>query len=252
MRRVAIAVVLLLGLCAVARAAETPIPAAPTRWVSDPAGFLSESTREQLDARLERYQRATGRQVIVWIGSTLGDTPLEEWAANAFRAWGIGRRGKDDGVAIFVFPADRRMRIEVGYGVEDVLPDAYASRIVGEVMQPALARGDHDGALRGGVDQVLSRLGDEPGAAAVPPLPAQPRGKVGLGKLVFGALGLLVLVVVMITNPRLAMLMLWSIASGGRRGGGGFGGFGGGGGGGGGGFSGGGGGSGGGGASGSW
>jgi uncharacterized protein len=246
MRRAVIVLALLVGFASAAVAAETPIPAAPTRWVTDQSQLLSEATRSALDARLERYQQATGHQVIVWIGTTLGDASLEEWAAKAFAKWGIGRAGKDDGIAIFVFPADRRMRIEVGYGLEDKLPDAYAARIINEVMQPELKAGRPDQALTGAVDQVLSRVGDEPDAAAVaPPLPARD-GPSGLSLIVGGllAIGFLVLLV---TNPRLAMWLLWSIASGGR-GGGGFGG----GGGGGGGFSGGGGRSGGGGASGGW
>lgn len=245
MRRAVIALALLLGVVAPAWSAETPIPPAPTRWVTDQSGFISESTRSELDARLERYEQATGRQVIVWIGTTLGGAPLEEWAANAFRAWGIGRRGKDDGVAVFVFPADRKMRIEVGYGVEDLLPDAYASRIVGEVMTPALKEGRNDDAIRGAVDQILSRLGGGEGVS-VAPLPTRPPAPSPIS-LVLGALAVLGLLILMVTHPRLALLMMWSMF-GGRGGFGGGGSFGGGGGG----FGGGGGRSGGGGASGGW
>src|SRR3954468_16686787 len=121
--RAVLALALLAGLVAPAVAAETPIPPAPTRWVTDQSSLISEPTRNAIDVRLERDQQATGHQVIVWIGKTLGEAPLEEWAAKGFSSWGIGRRGKDDGVAIFVFPQDRRMRIEVGYGLEEVLPD---------------------------------------------------------------------------------------------------------------------------------
>lgn len=228
-------------------AARTPIPDAPTRWVTDPSGFLSESTRSELDARLERYQSTTGRQVIVWIGTTLGDTPLEEWSANAFRAWGIGQRGKDDGVAIFVFSADRRMRIEVGYGVEDVLPDAYASRIIREVMEPELKAGRNDAAIRAGVDRVLARLGGEGDRSTVARPPTPPAAPSPLS-IILGALAVIGLLILFVTHPRLALLMLWSVVGRGGLGGGGLGGgFGGGGG-----FSGGGGRSGGGGASGGW
>src|ERR1041384_4351374 len=159
MRRAMLALALLVGFASTDAAAETAIPAAPTRWVTDPSHFVSDATRSALDARLERYQRATGHQVIVWIGTTLGDSPLEEWVAKAFAKWGIGQKGKDDGVAIFVFPIDHRMRIEVGNGLEDKLPDAYAARILNEVMQPELKAGHPDQALTSGVDQVLSRVG---------------------------------------------------------------------------------------------
>ena len=249
MRRAMLALALLVGFASTDAAAETAIPPAPTRWVTDPSHFVSDATRGALDARLERYQQATGHQVIVWIGTTLGGAPLEEWAAKAFATWGIGQKGKDDGVAIFVFPVDRRMRIEVGYGLEDKLPDAYAARIINEVMQPELKAGRPDQALTGAVDQVLSRVGGEPNAVVAPPLPAQhtTRGGPNGFTLIFGGLLAIGFLFLLVTNPRLAMWLLWSIASGGR-GGGGFGG----GGGGGGGFSGGGGRSGGGGASGGW
>lgn len=248
MRRATIALALLVGMLGVvapAWPAETPIPPAPTRWVTDQTGFISESTRSELDARLERYEQSTGHQVIVWIGTTVGGAPLEEWAANAFRAWGIGRRGKDDGVAVFVFPADRKMRIEVGYGVEDLLPDAYASRIVGEVMTPALKEGRNDDAIRGAVDQILSRLGGD--TASVEPLPTRPTAP-SSSSLIFGVLAIIGLLILLVTRPQLAMWVLWSIFGGGGGGfGGGSGGLGGGGG-----FGGGGGRSGGGGASGGW
>jgi uncharacterized protein len=249
MRRAAIVLALLVGFVPMAVAAETAIPAAPTRWVTDQSHFISDATRSALDARLERYQQATGHQVIVWIGTTLGDAPLEEWTAKAFAKWGIGQKGKDDGVAIFVFPVDHRMRIEVGYGLEDKLPDAYAARIINEVMQPELKAAHPDQALASAVDQVLSRVGGEPDAVITPPLPPRHTTRDGPSgfTLIVGGLVLIGFLLLLVTNPRLAMWLLWSIASGGR-GGGGFGGSSGGGGG----FTGGGGRSGGGGASGGW
>jgi uncharacterized protein len=237
-----------LLLCAWAGAAQTSLPPAPTRWVTDSAGLLSAPTRAALDARLQRYQADTGHQVVVWIGEPTGDATLEEWSARTFAAWGIGRKGKDDGVALFVFPQKRQLRIEVGYGLEGDLPDAIAHRIIAEQAIPKLAAGQPDAAITATVDQVLQALGGERQA---PASVAQRTGNVrerapplSTGRLLFyGVIGLLLLVL-FITNPRLAMFLLWSIVSGGRGGGGG--------GGGGGGFGGGGGRSGGGGASGSW
>jgi uncharacterized protein len=223
MRRSVIALALLgvLGLFALlgssrAFAAEKPIPATPARWVTDEPGFLAPATRAALDARLERYQQATGHHVIVFIGGSLGDSPLEDWTVKAATAWKVGQKGKDDGVVIFVFPAERKLRIEVGYGVEDLLPDAYASRIVHEVMEPALAAGHQDEAVTHGVDQVISRLGGEPGGVAVAPLPpARPVHASSSGGLpwwlwliiLVGGLGFAV------THPRAAWLFLNVIAS---------------------------------------
>ena len=208
--------------------------------------MLSPNVERQLEARLQAYERDTGHQVIVWTGRTTGDVPLEEWAVRTFEAWGVGSKKLDDGLALFLFSEDRRIRIEVGYGLEGVIPDAIASRVINEVAVPALRAGDPDAAVVGSINDLLQRIGGERGPPQQVPRYAQrPTRDVGAGNmivfLVIGAIFLLLF----ITNPRLAMFLLFSLMSGGRGGGGG-------GGHGGGGFGGGGGRSGGGGASGSW
>lgn len=250
------------GALATAPAAQTPAapgsaagtPPSPSRFVTDGAGFLSAAVLDELDRRLARYERDTGHQVLLWIGQTTGGEPIESWAVRAFAAWRVGRTGLDDGVAVFIMAADRRVRIEVGYGVEDRLPDALAARIIGDQMIPRLRAGDPDGAARAGIAGVLAAVGGEQGAPLdAVPTPAVPPELTWGQVLLLGLVGLLVLGFV-VTNPQLALLLLTTIASNhGRGGGGNWGGGGGGwGGGGGGGFSGGGGRSGGGGASGSW
>ncbi len=247
-------VLALVTASAVAWAAPPPVPPVPTRWVTDTAGLLGPDTRAALDARLEAYQHATGHQVIVWIAPSLGLDNLEEWSARVFTAWGLGQKGKDDGVAIFVFPQDHALRIEVGYGLEERLPDLYVARIIDEAMKPELAAGHGDVAITNGVDQVLARIGGDPATANVAPLP--PRHSRHSQDLPWWwiAIGIAVAIALLAgaaTHPQLAWFLfdvISSVAS--RGGGGGWGG--GGGGGGGGGFSGGGGRSGGGGASGHW
>src|SRR6478735_10017493 len=127
-----------------APASATSTPPSPTRFVTDGAGFLSASAQDELEQRLERYQRDTGHQVLLWIGQTTGGEPIEPWAVRAFAAWKVGRKGLDDGIAIFILAADRRVRIEVGYGLEDRVPDAVASRIIGDQLIPRLRAGDRD------------------------------------------------------------------------------------------------------------
>ncbi len=235
-----------------------PAPPSPTRWATDTVGVLSPTARASLDARLEAYQYATGHQVVLWIGDSIGDTPLDEWAVRTFDAWNLGRTGQDDGVALLVLVKDRKIAIEVGYGLEGALPDAMASRIINDVMAPRLGAGDYDGAMQAGIEAILAAIEGKPWPGAAGATSEAARGHdrgdsrpMPLGqKILFGllAIGFLVLFV---TNPRLAMMLLWSIVA---RGGGGSGGGGGGGrsGGSGGGFSGGGGRSGGGGARGGW
>ena len=229
-----------------ALAAAAPIPPAPTRWVEDHAGFLSESTRAALDARLQGYEQATGHQVIVWIGKSIDGAPLDDWAVRTFAAWKIGRKGHDDGIAMFILADDRKIDIEVGYGLEDKVPDAIASRIIRDVMTPRLRAGDRDGAVTAGVDAVLAAIEGKPWAGAATQTTGPPPREVSPITWVLGGLALIAFVIFAITHPRLALFFLWSIMG---RGGGGF--FGGGGGGGGG-FGGGGGRSGGGGARGGW
>jgi uncharacterized protein len=237
-------------------AAQTKIPPAPDRWATDEAGFLSRQTVEALDARLEGYEQQTGHQFLVWIGRTLGENEvLEDWAVKAFEAWKVGRRGLDDGLVLFIFAEDRKIRIEVGYGLEDKVPDAYAYRVINNILVPGFGSGRPDQAVD---DAVTALIGYISGKDAVPEDDrGTHRGKSPVNNI-FAGLAVLIFFIILITNPSLAFWLLLNILGGGRgrggRGGGGFfgGGGGGGWGGGGGGFSGGGGMSGGGGASGSW
>jgi uncharacterized protein len=224
--------------------AETPIPDPPARWLTDRAGFLSPGAAAQLDATLADHDRRTGRQIVVYIDRTTGGVPIEDWAVRAFERWRVGRKGLDDGMALFVFSDDRKLRIEVGYGLEGLLPDVVAARIISDRIVPRIQAGDRDGAIRAGVETMIAASGGE-GARALPGGEPQLRA----WHLVVGGIVVLFLIGLFITHPGLAWLLLMEIASG--RGGGGWGG-GRGGWGGGGGFSGGGGRSGGGGASGSW
>jgi uncharacterized protein len=224
-----------------------PVPPAPSRWVTDTAGFMSPDARASLDARLEGYERATGHQVVVWIGRSIEDADLADWAVRTFAAWKVGRKGFDDGIAIFVLADDRKIDIEVGYGLEDKVPDAVASRIIREVMAPRLRAGDRDGAITAGANAVLAAIEGKPwtGSATAPPVAGPAQHRVSWTSWIFGGLALIAFLIVSITHPRLALFLLWTVMSGGRGGGGGFGG-------GGGGFGGGGGRSGGGGARGGW
>jgi len=214
---------------------------------------MSPQAVAALDSQLEGYERSTGRQLIVWIGTTTGDAPIEDWAVRAFQSWRVGRKGLDDGVALFIMSADRRLRIEVGYGMEAQLPDITASRIINDVIVPRIQAGDIDGAVTAGADALMRVMGGEP----LPPQRVAPnRPALTIGQMIFYGIVGLILLFFFITNPTLAMYVLASILSSGNRGrrGGHWGGGGGWGGGGfgGGGFGGGGGRSGGGGASGSW
>lgn len=235
--------VALVALLLSATAAAVETPPAPTSWVTDEVGVMSEAARADLAARLRAYEQQSGHQVVVWIGRTSGDLGVEEFAVRAFEAWKLGREGLDDGVALFVFVDDRKVRIEVGYGLEDRLTDLRASRIIRETIVPGIVAGDFDLAIRSGVEAIVDTIEGQAGALpagsqTIRGPPEAPERGISTFWLVVVGLGFLVLLV---TNPRLALFFLWSMA--GRHGGGGMGG---------GGFGGGGGRSGGGGATGGW
>jgi uncharacterized protein len=211
----------------VALAAAAPIPPPPTRWVEDTAGFMTPGARQALDARLAAYERATGHQVVVWIGRTIGGAALDDWAVRTFAAWKVGRAKLDDGIVMFVLTDDRKIDIEVGYGLEGPVPDAVASRIIREVMAPKLRAGDPDAAITDGANAVLAAIEGAPWAGGGVAPPASPPRR-SAATYVLGAIALIGFLILMVTRPQLAMLLLWSMASsrgGGSLSGGGLGGF---------------------------
>lgn len=106
---------------AFALAASVAIPPAPTHYVTDSAHALSAGAAAALESELRDFETKTGDQVIVYIDQTTGDESLETWTVKAAQAWRVGKKGKDNGAALFVFMKDRKLRIEVGYGLEGTL-----------------------------------------------------------------------------------------------------------------------------------
>ena len=228
----ALARLLFAGVALAACEAGAEVPAAPTRWVTDSAGFLSEGTRQELDGRLETYERQSGHQILVWIGRTTGGVPLEDFTVRAFAAWKVGRKGLDDGLVLFVFSDDRKVRVEVGYGLEGQVPDAIASRIIRETIVPRVQAGDRDGAIRAGIAALIAATSGQaaaPEPAAGPasgrPPPAGGARSLGIGQMVLIGLAVIGFLILFATNPSLAIYLLFSILSGGRGGGGGGGGY---------------------------
>src|SRR5437016_10992663 len=120
---------------------------------------MSGQAAQFLDSRLEAYERSTGHQLIVFIGMTTGNAPIDDWAVRAFETWKVGRKGIDDGLVLFIMSADRRLRFEVGYGLEGQVPDAIASRVINDVIVPRIQSGDRDAAVIAGMDAVMTVIG---------------------------------------------------------------------------------------------
>jgi uncharacterized protein len=138
-------------------------PPKPATYVTDVAGVLPAERAASLNEKLAAFERETSNQVLVYVDRKVPDgTTLEEYANRAFRAWGVGQKGKSNGVVFFLFTDDRRMRMEVGYGLEGALPDARAHRINAEIISPLFKAGDVAGALDAGTNAILAAARGEP------------------------------------------------------------------------------------------
>ncbi|MDR6627661.1 YgcG family protein [Caulobacter segnis] len=240
-----------------------PALAAPTfptltGRVVDEAKVLSPDAERDLADKLENLETTTGRQLVVATVPSLQGYPIEDYGYQLGRTWGIGQKDKDDGVILLVAPNERKVRIEVGYGLEPVLTDALSSVIIQSVILPKFRDGDLPGGVVAGTDALIEQLSLPADQAKARVAEAsQPERHKAQGSPIAAILIILFLVFVFSSLFRggrrggLGSALPWIILSAlsdSRRGGGGWGG----GGGGGGGFSGGGGSFGGGGSSGSW
>src|SRR4030042_4878714 len=127
------------------------IPAKPQGWVSDFAGIMSDMTKSQVDALSAEVKKSTGAEIAVVTVPSLDGMSVEEYAVKLFKQWGIGQKGKDNGVLFLIAPNERKTRIEVGYGLEPVITDGRAGGIIRETVLPFFKAGDYDqGGLKGG------------------------------------------------------------------------------------------------------
>ncbi|MGO8914591.1 MAG: TPM domain-containing protein [Stellaceae bacterium] len=174
-------------LAAVALAVEPSFPPLTGRVV-DQAGILSAATRDALTAQLAQHEQQTRQQVVVVTLTSLQGDTIEDYGYRLGRFWGIGEKGRDTGALLIVAPNEHKVRIEVGYGLEDRLTDAISRGIIEQAILPALRRGDVDGGVRDGVAAMLAALGGSPvpavGAAATAPREA-PLDLSGLGALIW-------------------------------------------------------------------
>ncbi len=153
-----LALCLLLPITA-ARATEVPFLSGR---VVDTAGLLSTEARSRIAGELEALERSGGAQIAVLTIPTIDDEPIEDFAIRVVDEWKLGRKGVDDGALLLVAVDDRRMRIEVGYGLEGKIPDALAGRILDQVVAPRFREGRFDQGIEDGV-RTLAALaqGDE-------------------------------------------------------------------------------------------
>lgn len=179
-----------------------PVPKLAER-ITDQAGLLSPAQRFQLDQKLRAYERQTGHQFALLTIDTLDGDVLEDYSIRVAEAWKLGAKNRDDGLIFIVVRNDRKMRIEVGYGLEGAVPDAIARRILDEYVRPRFRTGQFAEGIFGAFNQLMKAA---EGESVGPPPPSQPsagrsRGS-RTGTLVLVVLGLLALPVLIFLSSR--------------------------------------------------
>jgi len=195
----------------VAGAADIPFL---TGRVNDHAGILSEQTRSGLSEQLKAHEERTTNQVVILTMVSLQGENIEDYSNRVFNEWKLGQADLDNGILILVVPDERRMRIEVGYGLEGVMTDLLTGRIIREIITPRFRKGDFDGGITEGALAVLKVLegqelpgtGDFDEASDFPDL-SEFSGLEGpdmswamrilLGAFIFGIIGLFTIVGIM-------------------------------------------------------
>jgi uncharacterized protein len=127
----------------------------PAGRVTDLADVIDAGTEAQIAARLDQLERQTSSEVAVVTVPSLEGVPVDDYAVRLFKEWGIGQAKQDNGVLVLVAPSEREMRIEVGYGLEGILPDGLAGQIIREQFIPRFRDNDYNGGIRDGVARVV-------------------------------------------------------------------------------------------------
>jgi uncharacterized protein len=136
------------------------IPELSTR-VTDLTQTLSPTEQAQLEQKLAAFEAKKGSQIAVLIVPTVQPEDIAQYAIRVVEKWKIGREKSDDGVLVLIAKEDRKLRIEVGYGLEGAIPDLYAKRIISEVISPKFKQGDFYGGLDAGVDSLTKLIDGE-------------------------------------------------------------------------------------------
>ena len=161
MRVLKIGLVLLLWVFTLSARAELTFPALSGRVV-DEAQMIEPSVRAQLGQQLQAHEQATSEQLVVVTVPDLQGTTIEDFGVQLGRHWGIGQKDKNNGALLIVARDERKLRIEVGYGLEDRLTDAQSSVIIHQVITPAFKTGNFSKGISDGVAAMLVVLGGNP------------------------------------------------------------------------------------------
>lgn len=150
-----IAAALTLTAAAAATGDFADIPALNAR-VTDTTGTLSSADIARIEDKLKAFEQQKGSQIVVLMVPTTQPEAIEQYSIRVAEAWKIGRKKVDDGLILLVAKNDRKLRIEVGYGLEGAVPDAIAKRIISEAIAPRFRSNDYAGGIEAGVDKLIA------------------------------------------------------------------------------------------------
>jgi len=192
--------------------ADEVIPPPPATYFNDYAHVVSAGTAAQLNQTLEDFERQTSEQIIVAVFPKMqSDSSIEDYTVRVARSWQVGQKDKNNGAVLFVFVQDHKMFLEVGYGLEGVLPDALCKRIIDEQIAPRFKAGDFDGGLTAGVQSILAATKGEYKGNGTTVADSQDSG--GSSSPVFG-IGFIVLIIFFIVFTRSSgMFLPWLLFS---------------------------------------
>lgn len=159
-------------------AAALEVPSLQGR-VNDNAGILSASTESLLESRLSELEKSDSTQIVILTIPSLKGESLEEFSLRTVEAWKIGQQRVDNGAMLLIARDDRKLRIEVGYGLEGTLTDLTAGRIIRNVITPQFRNGNYDQGVIDGVEAMISAVRGAYQAGVVPELPSSPKGNFG-------------------------------------------------------------------------
>ena len=155
------ALALLLSAAGAAAQSLVPVPRLTAR-VTDLTGTLNSGQRQALEARLQQFEQTKGAQLALLIVPTTQPETIEQYSLRVVEAWKLGRAKTDDGALLIVAKNDRALRIEVGYGLEGVLPDAIAKRIIEDTIVPHFRAGDFALGVSEGLERMMQVVEGEP------------------------------------------------------------------------------------------
>ena len=194
MTRTVIALAVLIPLLIVVTGAEplTEIPNPRGRnstWVTDMPGILRADTIARINSTISDFERTTGAEMAVVVIRSLDGVSIEEAAVRLFELWGIGKKRKDNGLLLLWSTGDRRVRIEVGYGLEGILPDGKTGAILDTYVIPKFKSGQFDEGIQAGVDALVRVVRNEPVELTSSGSESYENGSWGIGTLLMSLLG---------------------------------------------------------------